>query len=36
MKKYFHDTDTKYYIENICHQFPDWQTIYIADYIVDI
>ena len=23
MKKYLHDKDTKYYIENICHQFPD-------------
>ena len=22
MKKYLHDKDTKYYIENICHQFP--------------
>ena len=23
MKKYSHDTNTKYFIENICHQFPD-------------
>ena len=23
MKKYLHGKDTKYYIENICHQFPD-------------
>ena len=25
MKKYFHDGDTKYYVENICYQFPDLQ-----------
>ena len=23
MKKYLHVGDTKYYIENICHQFPN-------------
>ena len=23
MNKYFHDRDTKYYIENICNQFPN-------------
>ena len=23
IKQYLHDTSTKYYIENICHQFPD-------------
>ena len=27
MKKYLHDKDTKYYIENICHQFPDLYTV---------
>ena len=25
VKKYLHDTDTKYYIENVCHQFLDLQ-----------
>ena len=23
VKKYLHDKDTKYYIENICYQFPN-------------
>ena len=30
MKKYLHDRDIKYYVENICHQFPELQIIYIA------
>ena len=33
MKKYLHDRNITYYIENICHQFLDLYIIYIADYI---
>ena len=36
MKKQFDDRNAKYYIENICPQFPNIQIIYIADYIVVI
>ena len=33
MKKYLHDKDKKYFIGNICRQFPDLQIIYIAEYV---
>ena len=36
MMKYLHDKDTKYFIENICHQFPDLEIINIAEYIAVI
>ena len=34
MKKYLHDRNTKYYIENILRQFLNLQIISIAEYIV--
>ena len=34
MKKYLHDTDTKYYNEKYMHQFPDLEIFYIAEYVV--
>ena len=36
MKKYLHDRDTKYYFEDVCHQFPDLWITYITEYIVAI
>ena len=34
LKKHLHDTDTKHYIENICHEFPDLQisSLYTSIY----
>ena len=34
MKEHLHDRNTKYYIENVCPQFPDIQIIYIAEWTV--
>ena len=31
-----HDRNTKYYIENICHQFPNLEIIYTVEYILFI
>ena len=31
-----HGRNTKYYIENICHQFPNLKIIYIVEYILFI
>ena len=31
MKKQFDDRNAKYYIENVCPQFPDIQIICIAE-----
>ena len=36
MKKYLHETNKKYYIENICHQLPDLWIIYVTEYMVVI
>ena len=36
MVKYSRDRDTKYYVENICHQFPDLGIICIDEFIVVI
>ena len=36
MKKYLHDRNTKYHIENMCHQFPIYKLIYFVEYIVVI
>ena len=36
MEKKIHDRDKKYYIEAICHQLPDLQIIYIAEYVLVI
>ena len=36
MKKNLHDRAINFYIENTCHKFPNFLTIYIAKYIVVI